>query len=169
MTEKSRLDKYLVTQNLCRSRAQAQELISQGLVEIKRGNTWVALTRPSATIISTVKIRIKDNPLQHYVSRAALKLKAALDVVNIPLQGKLALDVGQSTGGFTQVLLESGVSHVVGIEVGHSQLVAELIEHPQITCLEGINAKHLCQYLSIQINSPRNTKSNPPVKTNRRR
>ncbi len=143
MSDKSRLDKLLVQRRLCRSRNQAQELIEGGFVELQVGNAWTTLRKPSASIPVISNLRIRENSLQKYVSRAALKLQSALDQTQQEIRGRQVLDIGQSTGGFTQVLLERQAARVIGIEVGHDQLAPELRKHPQVTCLEGVNAKNL--------------------------
>jgi 23S rRNA (cytidine1920-2'-O)/16S rRNA (cytidine1409-2'-O)-methyltransferase len=97
----------------------------------------------AGTMLAT-KARIEiDDPGSSYVSRAALKLIAGLDATKIDATGAHALDLGASTGGFTQVLLERGVKSVLAIDVGHGQMVAELAEDPRVSNLEGINARDL--------------------------
>ena len=159
MPHKTRLDKLLVAQGLCRSRNQAQELIALDLVEVKRGSQWMVISKASAALSPTSTLRIIDNSLQKYVSRAALKLLGAFERLNISVKDLRALDVGQSTGGFTQVLLEKGVSEVVGIEVGQDQLAAELKEDSRVTCLEGLNARDLATVLQQQVINTSSTES----------
>jgi 23S rRNA (cytidine1920-2'-O)/16S rRNA (cytidine1409-2'-O)-methyltransferase len=79
----------------------------------------------------------------HYVSRAAHKLIAALDAFDVDVDGRLALDVGASTGGFTQVLLERGVRHVIALDVGHAQLVPSIRSDDRVTVVEGFNARFM--------------------------
>jgi 23S rRNA (cytidine1920-2'-O)/16S rRNA (cytidine1409-2'-O)-methyltransferase len=79
----------------------------------------------------------------HYVSRAAHKLVAALDAFGIEVRGRFALDVGASTGGFTQVLLERGAQRVIALDVGHGQLAAAVASHPAVTVVEGFNARSM--------------------------
>lgn len=158
---KSRLDKLLTERNLCRSRAQAQQLISEGLVAVKQGDQWSFISKANSLVQRDVAIKISDHPLQHYVSRAALKLKGAITRHPVNLAGYRALDIGQSTGGFTQVLLESGVATVVGIEVGHGQLAPQFRDHPKVICYEGCNARHLTSILAEK----RSTKVKPDLKT----
>ena len=84
-----------------------------------------------------------DDPGQKWVSRAALKLIEGLEQTGFDVEGKTALDIGASTGGFTQVLLERGAHHVYAIDVGHDQMDHNLATHPRVTNLEGINARDL--------------------------
>lgn len=79
----------------------------------------------------------------HYVSRAAHKLIAALDAFGIDPGGRIALDAGASTGGFSQVLLERGAAHVLAVDVGHAQLAAELLRNPALTSVEGFNIRDI--------------------------
>jgi 23S rRNA (cytidine1920-2'-O)/16S rRNA (cytidine1409-2'-O)-methyltransferase len=81
--------------------------------------------------------------IDHYVSRAAHKLIAALDGFAVAVAGRLVLDVGASTGGFTQVLLERGARHVIALDVGHGQIVASLRSDERVTVVEGSNARYL--------------------------
>jgi len=150
---KSRLDKYLVDQGYCRSRSQAQELISAGLVELQQSAHWTKAVKPSQTLIIDTPIRIQENKLQNYVSRGALKLIGALDYSDLTISGMHVLDVGQSTGGFTQAALERGASSVTGIEVGHHQLAENLRSDSRVRVFEGINARELRQWFQDQINT----------------
>jgi 23S rRNA (cytidine1920-2'-O)/16S rRNA (cytidine1409-2'-O)-methyltransferase len=86
---------------------------------------------------------VVDDPARRYVSRAALKLGAALDRFGFDPAGAEALDIGASTGGFTEVLLERGAGHVTAIDVGHGQLHAALAADPRVTAVEGLNARDL--------------------------
>ncbi|WP_045856176.1 TlyA family RNA methyltransferase [Teredinibacter purpureus] len=138
-----RIDVLLVSHANIKSRAQAQSFIQQGLVFVSVAGLWQPVKKPSEKYADTCLITVKDSPEQHFVSRAALKLEAALPLIAEPLAGKLALDVGQSTGGFTDCLLQHGIGHVVGVDVGHSQLVAALKENERVTALENYNARNL--------------------------
>ncbi len=84
-----------------------------------------------------------DDPARTYVSRAALKLAHALDHFGLDVAGRVALDIGASTGGFTQVLLQRGAAHVTALDVGHGQLHETLRADPRVTVLEGVNARDL--------------------------
>ena len=156
---KSRLDRYLVDQGYCRSRSQAQELISNGLVELQQGAQWVKATKPSQALIMDTPVRILANELQKYVSRGALKLIGALEHCELDITGMRVIDVGQSTGGFTQVVLERGAGNVTGIEVGHQQLAENLRADSRVQVFEGVNARDLRQWFQ---NQKDNTSSGPP-------
>lgn len=140
-----RLDLFLVQKNLANSRTQAQDFIANGFVYLLQGTNKVALKKPNYIVAKTEqdKILVEANPLQKYVSRAGLKLAAALNSLNIIVTNKIILDIGQSTGGFTDCLIQDGALAVIGIDVGHSQLHASLKNQPKIISLEGLNAKDL--------------------------
>ncbi|WP_213816996.1 TlyA family RNA methyltransferase [Glaciihabitans sp. dw_435] len=133
----TRLDSALGERGLARSRTQAAKLISDGLVTVD-GTPQV---KPSFKVRDSQVIVVAES--DHYVSRAAHKLNAALDAFDVAVQGRLALDLGASTGGFTQVLLERGVDHVIALDVGHGQLVPQIAEDPRVTMVEGVNARYL--------------------------
>ncbi len=145
---KLRLDKYLVDNDYCRSRAQAQELINQGLVEIQLGANWSKAAKASQILPPDTPVRILDNELQKYVSRGALKLAGALDQCGLNIEGMHVIDVGQSTGGFTQVVLERGAARVTGIEVGHDQLAEILRQDSRVNVYEGVNARDLQHWIA---------------------
>ena len=138
-----RLDKLLVEHGLAATRTQAQKLIEDGLVEAKVSGQWLVQKKPSIKLPENSELRAGDHPDMRYVSRAGLKLEAALRNNGLDVKGLVALDVGQSTGGFTDCLLKHGASKVVGVEVGHDQLVEPLRAHGDVVCLEGVNARHL--------------------------
>lgn len=135
--ERSRLDLVLPELGLARSRSQAAELITAGVVRVDGAQAAKAGLRVAAG--STVEVTRPDL----YVSRAAHKLIAGLDEFDVQVKGKLALDLGASTGGFTQVLLERGAREVFAIDVGHGQLAAELREDTRVQVVEGCNAREL--------------------------
>lgn len=136
--ETIRLDQLLLNAGLVASRSRARDAISRGTVRVN-GRTVI---KPSSTFPANVKIEI-DDPAQAYVSRAALKLKAALDEFGLDPAGLDCLDIGASTGGFTDVLLERGANHVIAVDVGHDQLHPRLREDERITNYEGLNARVL--------------------------
>jgi 23S rRNA (cytidine1920-2'-O)/16S rRNA (cytidine1409-2'-O)-methyltransferase len=139
-----RADQALVTQGLAPTRSAAQRLISQGHVEYRRGHdAWQALKKASEPIGLLHELRVTQDDELRWASRAGLKLEGALSRTEASLQGCTALDIGQSTGGFTDVLLHAGARAVVGIDVGHGQLVDRLRDDPRVVALEGINARHL--------------------------
>ena len=133
-----RLDKALVTRGLCRSRGEAQARIDEGQV---MADGRVVRKASEDVTEETVLALTESGP--RWVSRGALKLEAALAQFGVTVQGRQALDVGASTGGFTQCLLRRGAVHVYAIDVGHGQMVPEVSSDPRVTLREGINARTL--------------------------
>ncbi|MCA1440566.1 TlyA family RNA methyltransferase [Ensifer sp. IC4062] len=131
-----RLDQLLLNKGLVASRARARDAIQRGTVKVD-GRT---VTKPAATFAGDVAITI-DDPAQAYVSRAALKLVAALDHFGFDPSGQTCIDIGASTGGFTEVLLTRGAHHVVAVDVGHGQMHPRIAEDPRVTNIEGLNAR----------------------------
>ena len=137
-TETIRLDQLLLNAGLVASRSRARDAITRGTVRVNGR----VVTKPSSTFPASAKIEI-DDPAQAYVSRAALKLKAALDHFGLDPAGLDCLDIGASTGGFTDILFERGANHVIAVDVGHDQLHPRLREDERITHYEGLNARVL--------------------------
>jgi 23S rRNA (cytidine1920-2'-O)/16S rRNA (cytidine1409-2'-O)-methyltransferase len=133
---RQRLDEALVARGLCPSRARARDAVLRGTVKVDGEQA----AKPSQPVGAGSVLTIED-PAQAYVSRAALKLKHGLAQFGISARAKACLDIGASTGGFTQVLLEEGAAHVTAIDVGHGQM--KLMD-PRITLIEGLNARDLC-------------------------
>jgi 23S rRNA (cytidine1920-2'-O)/16S rRNA (cytidine1409-2'-O)-methyltransferase len=145
-----RIDQLLVSQKLAPSRSAAQRLIERGAVELLGAQGWQRVLKTGSTAHEGAELRITDAAELRYVSRGGLKLEAALAHAALSVQDKLCLDIGQSTGGFTDVLLRAGALHVVGIDVGHSQLHTSLANHPKVTAFEGINARSfVCADLGV--------------------
>lgn len=138
MSRRVRLDQLLVESGAFSSRSRARDAILRGGVRV----AGVQASKPGQMVGPDIAFEL-DDPAQAYVSRAALKLTAALDRFALSPQGRIALDVGASTGGFTQVLLERGAPHVVAIDVGHGQMDAGLAADPRVTNIEGLNARAL--------------------------
>jgi 23S rRNA (cytidine1920-2'-O)/16S rRNA (cytidine1409-2'-O)-methyltransferase len=136
--ETIRLDQLLLNAGLVASRSRARDAISRGTVRVNGR----VVTKPSSTFPASAIIEI-DDPAQAYVSRAALKLKAALDQFGLDPAGLDCLDIGASTGGFTDILLERGAAHVIAVDVGHDQLHPRLRADERITNYEGLNARVL--------------------------
>ncbi|MEA5154526.1 TlyA family RNA methyltransferase [Raineyella sp.] len=130
-----RLDRVLAELGLARSRSHAQELIRSGRVRLA-GRT---VTRPATPVAQDVDL---DVDREEWVGRAAHKLLGALEDLPVPIPAR-ALDLGASTGGFTQVLLVRGCPEVYAVDVGHDQLVPELRDDPRVRVREGLNAKEL--------------------------
>ncbi|WP_119254486.1 TlyA family RNA methyltransferase [Shinella zoogloeoides] len=137
-SETIRLDQLLLNAGLVASRSRARDAITRGTVTVNGR----VVTKPSASFPASATLAI-DDPAQAYVSRAALKLTAALDRFGLDPKGLDCLDIGASTGGFTQVLLERGAAHVVAVDVGHDQMHPRLRADPRVTNLEGLNARAL--------------------------
>jgi 23S rRNA (cytidine1920-2'-O)/16S rRNA (cytidine1409-2'-O)-methyltransferase len=133
----ARLDSVLGERGLARSRTHAARLIADGLVTVD-GKPQV---KPSFRVRDNQVVEVAES--DHYVSRAAHKLIAALDAFAVNVEDRLALDVGASTGGFTQVLLERGARKVISLDVGHGQLVPEIASDPRVVAVEGENARYL--------------------------
>ncbi len=134
-----RLDQLLVTQGLARSRTRAQRLIRHGRVAL--ADSGRVLTKPGEKLSDDTRLTVEEDPEERYASRAGLKLEALIETLGLNLAGRLVLDVGQSTGGFTDCALAHGARHVIGVEVGHDQLDPRLRDDPRVTCLEGLNAR----------------------------
>ena len=133
-----RLDQLLLNAGLVASRSRARDAIVRGTVSVDgRVVTKPSTSFPTSAVLST------NDPAQAYVSRGALKLLAALDRFELDPAGLCCLDIGASTGGFTQVLLERGADHVVAVDVGHDQLHPSLRDDPRVTNIEGLNARVL--------------------------
>lgn len=131
-----RLDRLLVARGLVSSRQRAKELIEEGQVLVN-GKTS---TKASAPIPDDAVIEVVGSVL-HYPSRAGLKLEKALNVFDIDVEGRVALDVGASTGGFTSCLLQAGAELVIAVDVGQNQLVEELRGDPRVVVLEKTNIR----------------------------
>ena len=133
-----RLDQALVARGLAPTRARAQALIAAGAVTVDGATS----RKPALRVAPGAAIAVAGDPLP-YVSRAALKLVHALDTFGLSPQSAIALDLGASTGGFTQVLLERGAREVWAVDVGHGQLSPILRADPRVRAIEGLNARDL--------------------------
>jgi 23S rRNA (cytidine1920-2'-O)/16S rRNA (cytidine1409-2'-O)-methyltransferase len=133
-----RLDTLLVERGLAQSRERARALILAGQVRVE----GVTGPKPGTAVPpdTAVDLLTPDHP---YVGRGGLKLAHALDAFGIDVRGRDALDIGASTGGFTDVLLRRGARHVVALDVGHNQIDWKLRSDPRVLVLEGVNARHL--------------------------
>ncbi|MBK6851734.1 MAG: TlyA family RNA methyltransferase [Burkholderiales bacterium] len=140
-----RADQLLLARGLAPSRSAAQRLIAAGALRWRRlpSLPWQTATKAGDNLPEVCEVDISDTAELRWVSRGGLKLEGALDACAIDVTGRQALDVGQSTGGFTEVLLARGAVHVVGVDVGHGQLHPRLQADARITALEGVNARHL--------------------------
>lgn len=132
-----RLDSALAARGLARSRTKAARLIAAGVVTVD----GVGVVKASTVVRDGQVLNVAS--VDRYVSRAAHKLLAALDAFPVEVQGQQCLDVGASTGGFSQVLLERGARSVVALDVGHSQLDGLIARDDRVTVIEGFNAREL--------------------------
>lgn len=140
--KKERIDVHMVTKGLAPSRTKAQELIRAGLVSVKTPQGEKQIRNPSQDDFEG-EILIRPHGLTRYVSRGGIKMEGALDRINLDVHGFKILDVGISTGGFTDCLLQRGALSSVGVEVGHGQLAPRLKTDPRVKCMEGLNARNL--------------------------
>ena len=135
-----RADQTLVARSLARSRTVAQALIAAGRVRVASGAGWTVVTKPAQDIPDGAELQVEVSDNDRYVSRGGLKLAGALDRAGLDVAGLTCLDVGQSTGGFTDCLIQRGAARVVGVEVGHGQLDPRLRGDPRVVCIEHLNA-----------------------------
>ena len=138
MSERIRLDIALEQRGLVQSRARARDAVLRGTVTVN----GVAAVKASALVSDSDVIAI-DDPAGAYVSRSAVKLIAGLDAGAIEVAGKICLDLGASTGGFTQVLVERGAAKVYAVDVGHDQLHRRVRGRRNVISMEGVNVKDL--------------------------
>jgi 23S rRNA (cytidine1920-2'-O)/16S rRNA (cytidine1409-2'-O)-methyltransferase len=140
-----RADQLLVERGLAASRSQAVRLIAGGMRWRDAGTSdaWRSVVKNKDEVPESAELELDDAAEARYVSRGGLKLEGALAVSGVDPTGKLCLDVGQSTGGFTDCLLQRGAAKVVGVDVGHGQLHAKLREDARVVAIEGVNARAL--------------------------
>jgi 23S rRNA (cytidine1920-2'-O)/16S rRNA (cytidine1409-2'-O)-methyltransferase len=136
--KKQRLDALVVDRGLAASRERARALILAGQVTVN--GAVVSKAGTGVPDDAAVTVATPDHP---FVGRGGVKLAHALDVFDIPVEGRTALDIGASTGGFTDVLLQRGAAHVVALDVGRGQIDWRLRTDPRVTVREGVNARHL--------------------------
>ena len=134
---KQRLDVLVTSLGLCDSREQAQRLIIAGEVTVK----GQAVTKPGTKVDDSLPIVVKNKP--KYVSRGGLKLEGALQAFPVKAEGKICLDIGSSTGGFTDCLLQNGAIRVHAVDVGTNQLVWKLRTDPRVVVKEQFNARYM--------------------------
>ncbi|KFC69550.1 RNA binding methyltransferase FtsJ like protein [Devosia sp. LC5] len=138
MSERIRLDLALEQRSLVPSRARARDAILRGTVTVN----GVTAVKQNQMVGRDDKLALSD-PAANYVSRAALKLVAGLEAGGIDATGKTCIDVGSSTGGFTQVLMERGARRIYAVDVGHAQLHERLKGSDRVVSMEGVNARDL--------------------------
>lgn len=134
---KQRLDLLVVARGLCDSREQAQRLILAGEVSVKNQ----VVSKPGTKIDDSLPITVKTPP--RYVSRGGYKLEGALKAFPVKAEGKICLDIGSSTGGFTDCLLQNGALRVHAVDVGTNQLVWKLRNDPRVIVKEQFNARYM--------------------------
>jgi 23S rRNA (cytidine1920-2'-O)/16S rRNA (cytidine1409-2'-O)-methyltransferase len=137
MKKKARIDQTLVERGFFESRERAQRAVMAG--EVRVGEQLI--TKPAAMIETDATVSIAESP--QFVGRGATKLSGALDFFNIDAAGKVALDIGASTGGFTDCLLQRGAAKVFAVDVGRGQLAWKIRNDPRVVVLEKINARFL--------------------------
>lgn len=136
--KKMRLDRILVDRGLAVTRSRAADLIRLGAVSVE----GVTALKPGALLDPAASLTVEAD-VSPFVSRGGLKLASALDAFHLAPKGLIALDIGASTGGFTEVLLERGAARVFAVDVGHDQLHAKLREDSRVVTLEGTDARSL--------------------------
>ncbi len=145
-----RLDLAIVEQGLAPTRSKAQQMIAAGEIEILKAGQWRAATQASE-LAGPGQIRCtSDSQILKYVSRGGLKLEAALDHLKLDVNGWRCLDIGISTGGFADCLLQQGAASICGIDVGHGQLHPSLKADPRVSSFEGVHIKDLAQQSQVQ-------------------
>lgn len=138
MEIKERLDSILVTKGYFKSRAKAKYAIDSGIIYVNN----IQITKSSKLISGEDNIEVRGETLK-YVSRGGLKLEKAVNVFEINLNNKICMDIGASTGGFTDVMLQNGAKKVYSVDVGHDQLDEKLINNEKVINLEGTNIKDI--------------------------
>lgn len=145
-----RADQLLVERGLAASRSQAQRLIVAGVRWRLPGGDWNVVTKNGEALRETVELELLDTAESRFVSRGGLKLDGALAHCGIEVTGLRCLDVGQSSGGFTDCLLQRGAARVVGVDVGQGQLHPTLRGDPRVVCIEKCNARELTAQQLVQ-------------------
>jgi 23S rRNA (cytidine1920-2'-O)/16S rRNA (cytidine1409-2'-O)-methyltransferase len=138
-----RADVALVERGVVRSRALAQRLIASGAVDLVVSGAPTTVSRCAQPVLPGQELRVKESPEAAFASRGGAKLDHALARTGIHCEGVAALDVGMSTGGFTDCLLRRGAARVVGIEVGHGQLDERLAADARVTCFEKTHVRNV--------------------------
>ena len=137
--EKVRLDTLLARRGLFSSRSRAAASVMAG--EVRLGNAGERAAKPGQLVAGDIEVSVDEGP--RHVSRGGTKLENALEALEVPVEGRRALDVGASTGGFTDCLLQRGAEHVVALDVAYGELAWSLREDPRVTVMERRNAREL--------------------------
>ena len=138
-----RADQLLVERGLAASRSQAQRLIAAGVQWRHPSHTWQRIEKNGVLLPPECELQLLDDAESRFVSRGGLKLAGALQATGVTVEGLCCLDIGQSTGGFTDCLLQHGAAQVVGVDVGHAQLHPSLQNDARVVCIEKLNARTL--------------------------
>ena len=164
---KERLDVMMVNRGLAESREKAKAIIMSGIVYVDN----IKEDKAGSTFDEKAQIEVRGNTLK-YVSRGGLKLEKAMDCFGVSLAGKVAMDVGSSTGGFTDCMLQNGAVKVYSVDVGHGQLAWKLRNDERVACMEKTNIRYVTPddiedriaFASIDVSFISLTKVLPPVK-----
>ena len=139
-----RADLFLVEHGHATTRSQAQRLIASGVHwRVDEAVAWKKIAKNGDEIPANAELQLLDTTEAKYISRGGLKLEGALKSTGLDVTGLRCLDIGQSTGGFTDCLLQHGAAQVVGVDVGHGQLHDSLRSDERVVCIEGVNARSL--------------------------
>ena len=159
-----RADLFLVEHGFATTRSQAQRLIASGVqwrVDVEAA--WKRVAKNGDEVPDVAELQVLDNTEAKFISRGGLKLEGALNRTALSVTGLRCLDIGQSTGGFTDCMLQGGASQVVGVDVGHGQLHPSMRANERVVCIEGVNARsltvedmaeHYSRALHIKLNGP---------------
>ena len=150
-----RADQLLVERGLAASRSQAQRLIAAGVQWRLAPGDWKLVHKNGDELRETVELQLLNTSEARYVSRGGLKLEGALQHCDLQVAGFRCLDVGQSSGGFTDCLLQAGAAQVVGVDVGQGQLAPSLQANTRVVCIEKCNARELTPEQLLQRGGPR--------------
>jgi 23S rRNA (cytidine1920-2'-O)/16S rRNA (cytidine1409-2'-O)-methyltransferase len=138
-----RADQLLLANGLAPTRSAAQRLIAASAAEWRSPKGWVALRKAGEELPEHAELRVSNDAELRYVSRGGLKLEGALQHSGVQVSGLCVLDMGQSTGGFSDCLLKAGAAQVVGVDVGHGQLHERLRGDARVLALEGLHVREL--------------------------
>lgn len=147
-----RADQLLVERGLATTKSQAQRFIAAGVRWRLHGGPWHTVAKNGEELRETAELEVLNTDESRFVSRGGLKLEGALARCGLNVSGWRCLDVGQSTGGFTDALLQAGAAQVVGVDVGQGQLHPRLRQDPRVVCIEKCNARELSAESLVQAN-----------------
>lgn len=145
-----RADQLLVERGLATTKSQAQRFIAAGVRWRLHGGSWQTVAKNGEELRETAELEVLNTDESRFVSRGGLKLEGALRHCGLNVRGWRCLDLGQSTGGFTDVLLQAGATQVVGVDVGQGQLHPRLRQDPRVVCIEKCNARELTAESLVQ-------------------